>query len=281
MSFKRMTVVLGGGGAAGLVKLSGAFDGTGKVKGECGAGSAKRGDILYIFGDNVAKVVLDGAKTAFEVRLSAKGDIDCALVTSGSVLTGGTGERVDRRRIEGRVRALAADAAPKAGQPEREDPVPSPPGREETSDEHEERTARKEEPAAERVRTEGGSGGRGASSVLEEGVVYDGTNFYLAVKPQLDEMFVRYPAEERLNAIVPNSRWVRVDADEGDYYVVGVLYDLSTPIFICYGIPGVPGAPPPREIADVCVWLPLSRERQEEGGFWVIYQSAENGKCVR
>ena len=281
MSFKRMTVVLGGGGAAGLVKLSGAFDGTGKVKGECGAGGAKRGDILYIFGDNVAKVVLDGAKTAFEVRLSAKGDIDCALVTNGGVLTGGTGERVDRRRIEGRVRALAADAAPKAGQPERKDPVPSPPGREETSDEHEERTARKEEPAAERVRTEGGSGGRGASSVLEEGVVYDGTNFYLAVKPQLDEMFVRYPAEERLNAIVPNSRWVRVDADEGDYYVVGVLYDLSTPIFICYGIPGVPGAPPPREIADVCVWLPLSRERQEEGGFWVIYQSAENGKCVR
>ena len=54
MSFKRMTVVLGGGGAAGLVKLSGAFDGTGKVKGECGAGGAKRGDILYIFGDNVA-----------------------------------------------------------------------------------------------------------------------------------------------------------------------------------------------------------------------------------
>ena len=281
MSFKRMTVVLGGGGAAGLVKLSGAFDGTGKVKGECGAGGAKRGDILYIFGDNVAKVVLDGAKTAFEVRLSAKGDIDCALVTSGCVLTGGTGERVDRRRIEGRVRALAADAAPKAGQPEREDPVPSPQGRETVAEEPEERAARKEEPAAERVRTEGGSGGRGASSVLEEGVVYDGTNFYLAVKPQLDEMFVRYPAEERLNAIVPNSRWVRVDADEGDYYVVGVLYDLSTPIFICYGIPGVPGAPPPREIADVCVWLPLSRERQEEGGFWVIYQSAENGKCVR
>ena len=281
MSFKRMTVVLGGGGAAGLVKLSGAFDGTGKVKGECGAGSAKRGDILYIFGDNVAKVVLDGAKTAFEVRLSAKGDIDCALVTSGGVLTGGTGERVDRRRIEGRVRALAADAAPKTEQPEREDPVPSPQGRETVAEKPEERAARKEEPAAERVRTEGGSGGRGASSVLEEGVVYDGTNFYLAVKPQLDEMFVRYPAEERLNAIVPNSRWVRVDADEGDYYVVGVLYDLSTPIFICYGIPGVPGAPPPREIADVCVWLPLSRERQEEGGFWVIYQSAENGKCVR
>ena len=118
-------------------------------------------------------------------------------------------------------------------------------------------------------------------SVLEEGVTYDGTNFFFAVKPQLDEMFVRYPAEDRLNAIVPNSKWVRVDTDEGDYYVLGVLYDLSTPIFICYGIPGMRNVAPPREIADVCVWLPLSADEPDGGGFWIIYQSAENGKCVR
>ena len=63
--------------------------------------------------------------------------------------------------------------------------------------------------------------------------------------------------------------------------LVGVLYDLSTPIYICYGIPGMRNVAPPREIADVCVWLPLSSDAPEGSGFWIIYQSAENGKCVR
>lgn len=120
-----------------------------------------------------------------------------------------------------------------------------------------------------------------AQSVLREGVTYDGTNFYHAVKPQIDEMFVRYPAEERLNRIVPNSKWVRVETDSDDYYVLGVLFDLSLPIFICYGIPGVRSVPPPKDIADVSVWLPLDSRRPDGEGFWVIYQSATDGKCIK
>lgn len=118
-------------------------------------------------------------------------------------------------------------------------------------------------------------------SVLQDGITYDGTNFYQAVKPQLDEMFVRYPAEQRLNSIVPNSKWVRIDVDGDDYYVVGILYDLSQPTFICYGIPGVRNVAPPSEIADVSVWLPLDNAHPDGAGFWVIYQSAHNGKCIK
>lgn len=120
-----------------------------------------------------------------------------------------------------------------------------------------------------------------ARAVLRNGVTYDGTNFFRAVKPQLDEMFVRYPAESRLNAIVPNSKWVRVDLEDGDYYVLGLLFDLSEPTFICYGIPGTGTTPPPSEISDVCVWLPLDNSLPQGAGFWVIYQSATNGKCIK
>ena len=121
----------------------------------------------------------------------------------------------------------------------------------------------------------------GTAGVLRNGVRYDGTNFYQSVKPQIDDMFVRYPAEQRLSALVPNSKWVRVDVDADDYYVVGVLFDLSLPIFVCYGIPGVRSVPPPAEIADASVWLPLDPARPEGEGFWVIYQSATDGKCIR
>ena len=112
------------------------------------------------------------------------------------------------------------------------------------------------------------------------GVRFDGTNFYRAVKPQIDELFVRYPAEERLNALVPNSKWVRVDVDADDYYVLGVLFDLSSPIFICYGVPGTRTLPPPRDIAPAAVWLPLDRDHPDSDGFWMIYQSATDGKCI-
>lgn len=121
----------------------------------------------------------------------------------------------------------------------------------------------------------------GTAGVLRNGVRYDGTNFYQSVKPQIDDMFVRYPAERRLSALVPNSKWVRVDVDADDYYVVGVLFDLSLPIFVCYGIPGVRSVPPPAEIADASVWLPLDPARPDGEGFWVIYQSATDGKCIK
>ncbi len=125
------------------------------------------------------------------------------------------------------------------------------------------------------------SNAEGMAGVLRNGVRYDGTNFYQSVKPQIDDMFVRYPAERRLSALVPNSKWVRVDVDADDYYVVGVLFDLSLPIFVCYGIPGVRSVPPPTEIADASVWLPLDPARPDGEGFWVIYQSATDGKCIK
>lgn len=109
-----------------------------------------------------------------------------------------------------------------------------------------------------------------------EGVRYDGTNFYAAVKPQIDEMFICYPEERELEEVVPNSKWVRIDAD-GDVYVIGVLYDGEIPSYLCYGIPGEYAVKPPREYEKLCVWLPLSEDR----GYWVIYQSAVNGKIVK
>lgn len=119
------------------------------------------------------------------------------------------------------------------------------------------------------------------SSVINEGITYDGENFYIAVKPQLDEMFECYPAESRLNELIANSSWVRVDCDN-EYYVVGLIMDNNNkPEFICYGIPGVFAVKPPDEISDVCEWFPLSLDNKFGDGYWLIYQDAKSGKCLR
>ncbi|MDD4839598.1 MAG: hypothetical protein PHE93_02865 [Clostridia bacterium] len=119
------------------------------------------------------------------------------------------------------------------------------------------------------------------SAVINEGISYEGENFYIAVKPQLDEMFECYPTEERLQELISNSKWVRVDCDD-EYYVVGLIFDENDkPEFICYGIPGTYPVKPPEEIADVCEWFPFDLENKFGDGFWLIYQNAMTGKCLK
>ncbi|MDR2634799.1 MAG: hypothetical protein LBC13_02325 [Clostridiales bacterium] len=122
---------------------------------------------------------------------------------------------------------------------------------------------------------------RNPSLVMDDGISYEGDNFYLAVKPQLDEMFVCYPSEDVLNNLVPYSRWIKV-AVEDDYYVVGIISDpQGTPEFICYGIHGNFLLKPPEEIRGLSEWLPLDLTKKDGEGYWIIYQSAITGKCVR
>lgn len=299
MSYKKYTVILTGiRNNIRAVKLSGEFDG-GAVKVECKP--SKQGvEHLYIIGDEIAKLTLEHDKTEYKAVVKSKCDIICAIENDGEYVVGGTGKVPSARSVAKKIEewekrrasqnstsrtsetpvranardnvnprdcahtaracetksAVSADAEPEF-QPDKSTDV--------QTDSKVNASARRSD---------------GAASVLDEGIRYDGTNFYLAVKPQLDELFVRYPSEPTLNSIVPNSRWVRVDAPDG-YYVVGVLYDLSSPSFICYGIPSAFQKQPPPEIADVAVWLPLSLDKRDGDGYWVIYQSAVDGKCVR
>ena len=133
----------------------------------------------------------------------------------------------------------------------------------------------------DRVKKQGESGANeantaGAKCFSFDDVHFDGSNFYLSVKPQIDELFVCFPESEELTKAVPNSRWVQVEAVDG-FYVVGLVYDCDTVSYICYGVPSKESKTPPDEIKNLCVWLPISCEN----GYWIIYQDALTGKCLK
>ena len=111
-----------------------------------------------------------------------------------------------------------------------------------------------------------------------DSVRFDGSNFYLSVKPQLDEIFVCYPEEELLNNLVPNSKWAHISTPDG-YYVVGLVLDGDSVSYICYGVPSTDRNMPPQEIAELAVWL--SDGGSEGKGYWLIYQDALTGKCLK
>lgn len=313
MPYKQLLIVLtGAGDKRAAVKINGDLNGKCNVKILLKNLPEQTGGSLYVIGDEIAKIDVKKDKNEYLTPLCAKKDIVCLYSSGIEYLLGGTGKLPSLKSVISRIKDwenLHKQQDEKPAPPQlkieknveaksqdnnspNESVSPVENDRPQEKDDSvgatdpmlnlnnqqsplEEPMKRAEEPAP-RTATQTAN----AASVLNDGIRYDGTNFYLAIKPQLDELFVCYPEEETLNKIVPNSRWVRVDAEDG-FYVVGLLYDLSAPSFICYGIPSVFQKKPPSEIADVCVWLPLDLANRDGDGYWVIYQSAVDGKCIR
>lgn len=120
------------------------------------------------------------------------------------------------------------------------------------------------------------------SSGLQEEVFNEKEHkFYEDVKEQLNELFEKFPEEEFLKDIIPNSKWVKVDYDDTEnYYVVGLIYDNGELKYICYGLPGLAGEDPPQDIGKYAQWLPLVAEKEDGFGYWLSYQDAENGENI-
>ncbi len=107
-------------------------------------------------------------------------------------------------------------------------------------------------------------------------------SFYAKLKSQIDRLFENNPEEEYLEKIIPNSKWVKVEYEkEGDYYVVGLIYDNHDLTYLCYGVPGVYQKNPPKELSGYPVWLPLDSDKKEGFGYWLAYQNADTGESIK
>ena len=106
--------------------------------------------------------------------------------------------------------------------------------------------------------------------------------FYEEMKEQIVTLFENNPSEDYLMQLLPNSKWVKVNIDDnGDYYVLGLIYDDDKLKYICYGVPGVYQKYPPRELSGYPVWFPLDENNTEGFGYWLSYQDADSGESVK
>lgn len=103
-------------------------------------------------------------------------------------------------------------------------------------------------------------------------------NYFLSVKDQLDKLFENNPPEEKLNNLMPDTYWVKVEIGQNQYYVVGLIGE--GPDYIGYGVPGVFSVNPPKELQGYCKWLALDKDNPKGEGYWMMYQDAENGQSI-
>ena len=61
------------------------------------------------------------------------------------------------------------------------------------------------------------------------------------------------------------------------HYVFGVIYEGTSPAYICYGVPGE-AALCPESLAGMAGFIPA---RSQNSGYWVMYQDARTGASVK
>jgi len=107
------------------------------------------------------------------------------------------------------------------------------------------------------------------------------SNFYIKQKNKFDEIFTIYPANKELEEHIDDSKWVTVNYDGDDYYVIGLLKSNNTVTHIVYGVPGLAGIYPPEETLEISDWLPTPTRDNPKRGYWLIFQDAITGNITK
>ena len=113
-----------------------------------------------------------------------------------------------------------------------------------------------------------------AVSESPKGEEKENGRFFDKIADKIEKLFEENEKDEELTALIPDSRWARVKAEDG-WYVVGVVGDPAE--FICYGIPDDDATNPPDEREGCRQWLEVEKGGR---GYWMMYQSALTGETL-
>ncbi len=105
--------------------------------------------------------------------------------------------------------------------------------------------------------------------------------YYLSVAKELNDLFEKFPEEKSLCKILPEGKFVKVNYSEEKFYVVGVVKEDGKEKYICYGVPDSYSPTPPTALKDCATFIPLSLFDLQGKGFWMIFQDALSGECIR
>lgn len=105
--------------------------------------------------------------------------------------------------------------------------------------------------------------------------------YYLSAKKELDETFEKFPEDFSLKTYFPDSKFVKINYSAGRFYLVGVIKENKREKYICYGVPEKYSEKAPPELEGYCTFIPLSVFDLQGDGYWMMFQDAITGECVK
>lgn len=101
-------------------------------------------------------------------------------------------------------------------------------------------------------------------------------NYFSLNQEKIDEIFQRGSEYLPLSNVIPNSKWVKINYSQSNFYVVGIVQSNGQPLYICYGIPGTYNSPP-QKLKGVASFVPNSLFNLLDDGFYMLFQCAKTG----
>ena len=126
-----------------------------------------------------------------------------------------------------------------------------------------------------------GNGDKTEVGDLHGGGFSEDRPYYETAKSELNGIFFKFPEETNLSKIISDSRWAKINYSSEKYYVVGVIKENGKEKYICYGVPAKYSSKPPKELKGFCSFVPLSFFDMKGDGYWMMFQSAVTGECVK
>lgn len=105
--------------------------------------------------------------------------------------------------------------------------------------------------------------------------------YYFSARKELDEMFEKFPEDFSLKTYFPDSKFVKINYSAGRFYLVGVIKENKKEKYICYGVPEKYSEKAPPELEGYCTFIPLSVFDLQGDGYWMMFQDAITGECVK
>ena len=117
---------------------------------------------------------------------------------------------------------------------------------------------------------------------VTDGEKYSRLNpFYKTVEAELTALFNKFNEKIGLEKIFPKSTWAKINYSKNRYYVVGLIKENGKEKYICYGVPATYSPNPPKELKGFCTFIPLSIFDLSGEGFWMMFQDAVSGECIK
>ncbi len=114
-----------------------------------------------------------------------------------------------------------------------------------------------------------------------ENIMENGMSYYDSVKDKIEKLLSENERDETLCGIIPESDIVKVYYGEGKYYSAGVIKEGGMPLYICYAVNGVYSDNPPPELAGISRWVPADSQNPSGEGWYIMFQSAADGKYIK
>lgn len=105
------------------------------------------------------------------------------------------------------------------------------------------------------------------------------TSILSSLISQFQYVFENYQADEILNALIPNGRFVQIDENQNKYSI-GAIYEEEKMKYICYAVQRDYNSPAPEELGENYQWLPLDKEDPLSEGYYIVFQDANDLKIV-